>query len=300
MLLSRGRKRTERIRTEQRANLTGRFISDGEDTEDGMKVALGVVLGVLLLHLPASAETGFLDRMITMGAAMYPYQVYVPAEHTRARSWPVVVFLHGDGAQGQDGLMPTARGLADAIRFERSRFPVIAVFPQAEKGKRWLDADMEELVIAELDQTMREFGGDPMRVYLTGFSMGATGAYRIAYRWPNRFAAVAAIAGRVETSDVKTYSDREKAADRQANPFVSAADPFAALALRIKHLPIRIFHGDADETVPVEQSRHLTRALQAAQADVHYQEYVGETHVGAAQKAWAESEWITWLLTQHR
>ena len=92
---------------------------------------------------------------------------------------------------------------------------------------------MEELFIAELDQTMTEFGGDPRRVYLTGFSMGATGAYRIAFRWPDRFAALAAIAGRVETSNVTHYSDREKAADRQANPFVSAADPFATLALKI-------------------------------------------------------------------
>jgi len=265
-----------------------------------MKVALSVALGVLFLQSPFSAETGFLDRAITIGAATYRYQVYVPADHTRTRLWPVVVFLHGDGAQGQDGLLPTARGLADGIRFDRLRFPVVAVFPQAEKGKRWLDADMEELVIAELDQTMTEFGGDPRRVYLTGFSMGATGAYRIAFRWPDRFAALAAIAGRVETSNVTHYSDREKAADRQANPFVSAADPFATLALKIKHVPIRIFHGDADETVPVEQSRRLTRALQAARADVHYQEYAGATHVGAAQKAWGELEWIAWLLAQHR
>ena len=265
-----------------------------------MKVALSVVLGLLFLHSPASAETGFLDRTVTIGATRYPYQVYVPADHTRARSWPVIVFLHGDGAQGQDGLLPTARGLADAIRFDRPLFPVVAVFPQAEKGKRWLAADMEELVIAELDQTITEFGGDPRRVYLTGFSMGATGAYRLAYRWPDRFAALATIAGRVETSDIKTYSDREKAADRQANPFLSAADPFAALALKIKHLPIRIFHGDADETVPVDQSRRLTRALQAVQANVHYQEYAGATHVGAADNAYAERELITWLLTQHR
>ena len=265
-----------------------------------MKVALSVSLGVLFLQSPFSAETGFLDRAITVGAATHRYQVYVPADHTGARLWPVLVFLHGDGAQGEDGLLPTARGLADAIRVDRSRFPVVAVFPQAEKGKRWLDADMEELVIAELDQTIAEFGGDPRRVYLTGFSMGATGAYRIAYRWPNRFAALAAIAGRVETSEVTNYSDSEKAADRQANSFVSAADPFAALALKIKHVPIRIFHGDADETVPVEQSRRLTRALQTAQGEAHYQEYAGATHVGAAQKAWGELEWIAWLLAQHR
>ena len=265
-----------------------------------MKVALSVVLGVMFFHSPVLAETGFLDRTIKTGTAIYRYQVYVPADYTRAKSWPVIIFLHGDGGQGEDGLLPTARGLGDAIRFDRAHFPGVAVFPQAQKGKRWLDSDMQDLVIAELDQTMTEFGGDPLRVYLTGFSMGATGAYRIAYRWPNRFAALAVIAGRVETSNVKTYSEREKTADRQANPFVTAADPFAALALKIKHLPMTIFHGDADETVPVDQSRRLSRALQTMQAVVHYKEYAGATHVGAAQKAWAEQDLITWLFAQRR
>jgi predicted peptidase len=265
-----------------------------------MKVAICVAFAMLVGQLPASADTGFLDRSVTIGAVTYSYQVYVPTEHSRAKAWPVVVDLHGNGAQGPDGLRQTAQGLAQQIRLDRSRFPAVIVFPQAEAGKRWLDADMEELVIAELDRTMTEFRGDPSRVYLTGFSMGATGAYRIAYRWPSRFAAIVAIAGRVDTADVKTYSDREKEADRKANSFVSTADPFAALAEKIKHLPIRIFHGDADETVPVEQSRRLVPALKAAQADVRYQEYAGATHVGAAQKAYADQELITWLFGQHR
>ena len=265
-----------------------------------MRFAACLAFAMYLALSTASADTGFLDRSVTVGAVTYRYQVYVPAEHSRSRLWPVVVDLHGNGAQGPDGLLPTARGLADQIRFNRSRFAAVVVFPQAEAGKRWLDADMEELVIAQLDRTMTEFAGDPARVYLSGFSMGATGAYRIAYRWPNRFAAIVAIAGRVDTSDARTYSDRDKDADRKANPFVSAPDPFAALAEKIKHLPIRIFHGDADETVPVEQSRRFVPALKAAHANVRYEEYAGATHVGAAEKAYADKELIAWLFTQHR
>jgi predicted peptidase len=263
-------------------------------------VGICVALGILLARSPAFADTGFLDRSVTIGAVTYRYQVYVPADHSRSGAWPVVVNLHGNGAQGPDGLLPTLRGMADEIRLHRSRFPAVVVFPQAETGKRWLDADMQELVIAELDRTIAEFNGDPARVYLTGFSMGATGAYRIAYRWPTRFAAIVAIAGRVETSDVQTYSDREKQADRKANPFVTAADPYVALAEKIADLPIRIFHGDADETVPVEQSRRLVPALKGVRADVRYQEYGGTTHIGAADKAYADQELMVWLLTQHR
>jgi len=75
---------------------------------------------------------------------------------------------------------------------------VTALKGQCEMGKRWLYPDMEELVMKELDATVREFRVDPARIYLTGFSMGATGAYRIAAKWPERFAALMAVAGRVE------------------------------------------------------------------------------------------------------
>jgi predicted peptidase len=265
-----------------------------------MRFAAAVSLGLLVFQTNAGADTGFLDRSVTIGQVTYRYQVYVPADYSNVKVWPVVVDLHGNDAQGSDGLLPTVGGLANQIRRNRSRFPAIVIVPQAEVGKRWGYGDMEDLVIAELDRTMSEFRCDPARIYLTGFSMGASGAYRIAYRWPNRFAAIVAVAGRIDTSDAKTYSDRDRQVDREANPFVKAADPFADLAARIKHLPIRIFHGDADETVPVDQSRRLVPALKAAGADVGYEEYHAVTHVGAVEKAFADEKLIEWLFAQHR
>ena len=264
-----------------------------------LKIAVLVAFGMLAARSAAFADTGFLDRAVTLAGVTHRYQVYVPVEHSSTRSWPVVVELHANGAQGQDGLLPTAQGLAEQIRLNRSRFPAVVVFPQAPLDKRWFDAEMEELAIAELDRTLAEFAGDPARVYLIGFSMGATGAYRIAYRWPDRVAAIVAVAGRVTTSDATSYSASDKEADRKSNPFVSAADPYAALAQRIKHTAVKIFHGAADEVVPVDQ-RRLTRALKGAGAEIQYQEYAGETHVGAAQKAYADQGLVAWLFAQHR
>lgn len=212
----------------------------------------------------------------------------------------MIVDPHGNGAQGRDGLQQTVGGIADAIRRDRSRVAAIVLFPQAEVGRRWLDGDMEELLIAELDRTLAEFNGDPARTYLTGFSTGATGPYRIAYRWPNRFAAIVAIADRVDSSDAAVYSERDKQADRAANPFVTAADPFSALAARIRHVPIRLFHGDAAERMPVDKSRRFAKALEAAHADVSYQEYAGPLHVDAARKAYLDRGVVSWLLAQRR
>ena len=64
----------------------------------------------------AAVQTGFLDRHIATAGVRYPYQVYVPANYDAARAWPVVLFLHGAGERGADGLLQTTAGIAPAMQ----------------------------------------------------------------------------------------------------------------------------------------------------------------------------------------
>jgi len=251
----------------------------------------------LLIGSPALADTGFLDRSVTLKGRTYAYQVYVPDHYSRASTWPVVVYLHGNLHQGEDGMRQTNAAFADAVREHRSWFPAVIVFPQASTGSRWFASEMEELVLAELDQTMAEFHGNPSRIYLTGFSMGGTGAYRLAYHH-NRFAAVVVVAGRIEPGP--NYTAEEIRIDREANTFTTAPDPFLALAAGLKGVPIWIFHGSGDEAVSVEQSRRLVAALKTRGADVKYTEYPSLKHVEAAQKAYSDAEVVEWMFQQRR
>jgi predicted peptidase len=265
---------------------------------NGVVIALvgGAVFS--LAGATASAETGFLDRVVTVGATQHRYQVYVPVDFSAARSWPVLVYLHGGGAQGLDALLPTVGGLANDIRARREAFPTIAVFPQASPNATWSQADMQDLVLRELEQTIAEFHGDPRRIYLAGYSMGGVGAYRIAYRWPQKFAALVVIAGRVEPSTTSGQGVTD--ADRRLYPFLVEKDPFAALAKQIKSIPVWLFHGDADESVPVEQSRRLAAALQKTGTFVRYTEYYRGIHQETPNRAFADMDMVTWLWKQHR
>jgi predicted peptidase len=255
-------------------------------------------MAALTVSSSAVAETGFLDRSITLNNQTYRYQVYVPAGYAPTKSWPVIVSLHGYGRQGSDGMLQTGTDFAICVRQNRARFPAVIVFPQAQPGTRWFYPAMEDLVIAELDRTIAEFHGDPTRVYLHGYSMGGTGSYRLAYKWPERFAAVIAVAGRVEPG--ARYTPEEIAIDRATNPVVATPDPFAALAARLRKTPMWIFHGDADTQVPVDQSRRLVVALKNVGALVRYTELPGADHDTAPAKAYAEAELFQWLLSQHR
>lgn len=242
------------------------------------------------------AETGFLDRSITIDGQLHRYQVYVPADYTPSKAWPVIVSLHGNGRQGSDGMLAAGTEFAARIRENRAPFPAIVVFPQAQTGLRWFYPEMERLVMAELDQTIAEFRVDPARVSLHGFSMGAAGAYRIACKWPERFSVVVVVAGRIEPGGNATPEEIDL--DRATNPAAGSGDPFAAFAACLEATPLWIFHGDGDTVVPVDQSRRLAAALRRAGAPVRYTELPGADHATAQSLAYADADLWCWLLGQ--
>ena len=259
-----------------------------------------LILGVFFLLLPnaALADTGFVDRKVTVGGTAYRYQVYVPAEFNASHKWPVIVYLHSNGAGGVDGLSHTNTGLASVIRRDRARVPAIVVFPQADPSSRWSSPAMHEQVLACLDAAAREFNGDADRFYLIGYSMGGQGVLRISSRWPNRFAALVDISGTVIATS-PSATKQQVALDVQTHPFLNAPDIYRALAQRIAVTPIWIFHGDTDQSVPVEQSRQLVSALKSASATVRYSEYAGAGHA-IEERALSEPELLPWLLSQTR
>lgn len=97
------------------------------------------------MPMPAAAQTGFLDRRIVAGGSSFPYVVYVPRDYDSRRAWPVILFLHGAGERGTDGVRPTQVGLGSAIRFSPEKFPAIVVFPQVPPDQRWSACSMADL-----------------------------------------------------------------------------------------------------------------------------------------------------------
>jgi predicted peptidase len=235
-------------------------------------------------------ETGFLDRTITLGSKTYRYQVYVPADYASKSSWPAILFLHGAGERGTDGLLQTNVGLAPAIRQNPSRYPAIVVFPQVPPDSQWVGTP-GDMAVAALQQTMREFHVDPSRVYLTGLSMGGHGTWYVAYRHPELFAAIVPICGWV----------REFPQFRGSVPVVpgDSVAVMPSLVQRLGKTPVWIFHGEVDQVVNVNGSREPAAALKAAGGDVHYTELLGLNH-NSWDAAYASEEFRTWLFAQQR
>ena len=66
-----------------------------------------------------------------------------------------------------------------------------------------------------------------------------------------------------------------------------------------KDVKFRIFHGDADDVVPVKGSREAYKALKAAGADVEYIEFPGCNH-GSWNPAFNYPGFMDWLFKQKK
>ena len=248
------------------------------------------------MTIPARARkpaTGFLDRDIAIDGSIYRYQVFVPEHWSPKRKWPIILFLHGAGERGSDGLLQTEVGMPSAIRKERSRFPVILVIPQCPISRWWAEPALQEVALATLAAASKEFKGDAKKTYLTGLSMGGYGTWALAASHPGIFAALVPVCGGIVAPEI-VLRERPDLAKRS---YPDGPKSYRDVAKKLGKTPIWIFHGDADPIVPVEGSRKMDQALRAVGGNVRYTEYPGIDH-DSWDKAYAEPELMSWILSK--
>jgi len=181
---------------------------------------------------------------------------------------PLVLFLHGAGQRGSDLARVAEHGIPYEI--ERGKnYPFVAISPQCPSQASWVDLThgLNEL----LDEVIAKYNLDPRRIYLTGLSMGAFGAWKLAATSPERFAALIPICG--------------------------GGDP--AWAPQLQNLPTWAFHGDRDDVVSVRHTQDMVDALQALGAPIKHTLYPGCGHDSWTQ-TYENAEVIEWMLGQRR
>jgi len=245
-----------------------------------------LALSCLAPRLSAESRTGILFRTVTIDGRSYRYEVYVPPAGSPRHKWPVILFLHGIGHRGQYPAGSNKSMLARLFLGYQKLPQAVIVFPRCPTDATWTEPRMEKLALKALEQSVREFRGDPHRVYLTGLSMGGYGAWYIASRNPGRFAALAPVCGGIRAPKTVPLS-----------AVSTSSDPYADVAKKVGSTPVWIFHGSADEVISVDESRRMANAMKAAGAEVRYTEYPGVGH-NSWDKAYAEPDLIPWLLSK--
>jgi len=252
-----------------------------------------ILLFLVAVALPAcTRRSRFLEREVHLANRTAKYRVWLPPHYTTLHHWPVVLYLHGSAERGTDNLRPVSAGLGPALERYGERYRTIVVFPQCDFGQEWV-GESESMALAELDSVIREFHGDPRRVYVTGISMGGAGAWYMS-RHRRRWAAVIPICG-----EVARRADDPFPADPPPDiaRIVGARDPYATLAAQIGKTPVWAFHGARDDVVPVNESRAMVTALRQGGGDVRYTEYPNGGHP-IWDASYGDPSLVHWMLQQ--
>lgn len=201
------------------------------------------------------------------------FQLFGNPRWKNEERFPLLIWLHGAGQSGDDNQAQMG-GATKAFGSEESQeeYPCFILAPQCpSRDIGWKDS-VETNLMALIADLVENLPIDEDRIYLTGSSMGGSGSWRLATNHPDTFAAVVPICGG------GTPSEAEK----------------------IKHIPIWVFHGDQDDQVPVERSREMFAAIQAAGGErIKYDELAGEGHIIAAG-VYARDDLAPWIFAQRR
>jgi imidazolonepropionase-like amidohydrolase/predicted esterase len=208
------------------------------------------------VHLPARVDTASL-------------LLYLPRDLEGDGLLPAVLHLHGGSQRGSDLEKLKSYG-APRLLAAGHELPFILIAPQIPEGQIWNDT---EGLIALLDELGRRYPIDPDRLYVTGTSMGGRGAWYLAYRHPDRFAAIAPVA-----------------AYRPLPSWVAGG--------RLGRLPVRAYHGDQDTLAPFAEAVGMHEALGAAGGASELQVLQGRDHFIA--EVLEDPALYEWLLRQRR
>jgi pimeloyl-ACP methyl ester carboxylesterase len=205
------------------------------------------------------------------------YLLYLPREYgvDANQRWPLILFLHGSEERGDDIELVKRNGLPKLLE-QGLDLPCVVVSPQCPTEKYWWTR--AAVLSALLDGVQSAYAVDPERVYLTGFSLGAYGAWALALREPQRFAALVPVAGGCDF----------------------ASNDIPANLCDLRAMPVWAFHGALDTTVAPGESQRAVDALQACDGDVRFTLYPEEDHAGACARAYSDPELYVWLLSQQR
>ena len=218
---------------------------------------------------------------------VFRYRWHEPKAPESGKAYPLVILMHGAGERGTNNVAQLQWGVKpifDYLEAKGEEFYFVA--GQVPNDKRWVEvhwgleahqmpkepSETMARQIAFLENLFARCPGiDRSRVYVTGISMGGYGTWDLLCRRPEWFAA--------------------------AMPICGGAD--LAQAWKLREIPIWVFHGDRDTTVPFIRSRRMTAALWACDGNVKYTEYPGVGH-GSWIPAYGDKANLDWLFSNRK
>jgi polyhydroxybutyrate depolymerase len=165
-----------------------------------------ILAGINLISVPAFAGKD-LRSSFMHDSLKRTFNIHIPPSYDKSVQLPLVIALHGRGANGASMVILTHKGfnkMSDQDGF-------IIVYPDGIE-LNWNDGRMDEeandrahrdniddvsFISALIDSMIQDYNINPKRVYVTGISNGAIMSYRLACELSHKITAIAPVDGNI-------------------------------------------------------------------------------------------------------
>ncbi|NHN24160.1 prolyl oligopeptidase family serine peptidase [Flavobacterium jejuense] len=195
----------------------------------------------------------------------YEYLLHKPKGKEKK---PLIIFLHGSGEKGTDLEKVKVHGPFKYLK--TNELDAFVLVPQCPQDVYWESESLYQLI----QSVIKENNIDTSRIYLTGLSMGAWGAWNLAFAHPDMFAALVPIAG---------FVDRVPMLEN----------------CKIKDIPTRIFHGLVDDVVDVNYSIEIYKKLKKCSIDIELTIFDDANH-DSWTRVYDDKSIYEWMLQQQQ
>tara|TARA_R110002051_G_scaffold87812_4_gene154696 strand:- start:24 stop:737 length:714 start_codon:yes stop_codon:yes gene_type:complete len=226
----------------------------------------------LILHLllfGCSAQSVLIESELeTVSVEKIKYFLYYPEDYedNKDKQYGILLFLHGSG----DIPLNSNKSMAPPkLLVDGTKFPFLILVPQLlHQKKMWNTRAVMQL----LDTIVNNNRIDKKKIYLSGLSRGGAAAWDLVIEYPETFAALAVVCGMAPT------------------PYANWID---------KNLPIWVFHGEEDKSIPINESEEMVNKLKKMNYNVKFTKYKGLGHE-IWNTVYSNSELYIWLDKQKK
>lgn len=199
------------------------------------------------------------------------YYLYIPEKQTN--HMPLIVYLHGASAKGQElQLLTSTEEFPKYLQEgELGKIEAYVLMPQLpSEQKSWRNID--ELLYNLIQDTVAEFSIDEKNISLTGFSIGGTGTWELAKKYPELFARIAPLSG-------------------SARGVLDSAE-------EMKDISAWVFVSDEDTVIRPNSSEDMVHQLKRAGAKATIHLFEGAEHEEVSSLVWLDemiklADWLT-------
>ena len=198
------------------------------------------------LPLPNQNLVGLQSNLkLKINAKTYSYALYVP--ESAKPNIPMIVVMHGMGGSGANTIQKW---------IERLENKFVILCPTYPMGA-WWSKNSENFVLQLIREIRAKYPIDPNRIFLSGLSNGAIGAYIMGMFYPDWFAGVVPIAGGI-TKRLMSF------------------------LVNLNNTPMYIIQGESDPIFPIELTRRTYKILSDFKSPVIFREHKerGAAHGG--------------------